>query len=482
MSIPTLGGSAGRRTVIVALAVLAIALLIVGGAVLPTRSATFRPSPLPLVGRTSVTCTPAVDPTARGYLAAAAIRQAPGREGALTANQVGGGRVNLRLTEQGTALLLPAPAAPVIVQGEGVMTTAGSAMMFSRANSGSLGGLMAAPCGAPNTEQWFVGVGATDDYRTDLVLTNPDEGQAEVDLRFYGRTGLVVVPGSPGLVIEGRSSRTVSLRSLVTAEGPLTVAVRSSAGRVSAMALDRRSVGLEPRGADWQSSALPPATTSIVPGVPGGPGPRELVVVNPGSTRAEVSVELLGIEGAFAPAGAEAVVVQPESTASLDLGPGLAEQTASVRLTSSQPVTAAVHAASAEPGEQPDVAVASTALPINRAGVVPLASVSGIESELTLSNAGPAQASVSFELLTYTGTSLRTDDIVLIPGGTASRRLNVTAPAFLVVRAPIGSAVFGGVSFTGSAGGIAGLTAMPIGSPDQAGPPPQASFDPALGQ
>ena len=94
-------------------------------------------------------------------------------------------------------------------------------MMFSQARSGSLSGLMAAPCTPPNTEHWFVGVGASADYRTELVLTNPDDGQAEVDLRFYGRNGIVVVPGSPGLIIDGRTSRTVSLQSLVNVEGPL---------------------------------------------------------------------------------------------------------------------------------------------------------------------------------------------------------------------------------------------------------------------
>ena len=43
----------------------------------------------------------------------------------------------------------------------------------------------------------------------------------------------------------------------------------------------------------------------VLPGVPEGAGARELVVVNPGSERAEVGVEVLGIEGPFAPIGAE---------------------------------------------------------------------------------------------------------------------------------------------------------------------------------
>lgn len=482
MSILTTGGSPGRRAVTVMVALIAVALVAVGGTLLPAQPGTFRSSPLPIVGRTSTTCTPAAEPGARANLAVAAIRQAPGREGRISATQVGGGAVALRLTEQGTAQLLPGPAQPVILQGEGVMATAAGAMMFSRATSGSLTGLMAAPCGAPNTEHWFVGVGASDDFRTDLVLTNADEGQAEVDLRFYGRTGLVVVPGSPGLVIEGRSSRTVSLRALVEDEGPLTVAVRASVGRVSAMALDRRSAGLQPRGADWQPSSVPPATSLVIPAVPEGSGRRTLTVANPGRERAEVAVELLGIEGPFAPTGAEALVVPPESSATVDLAAGLARQAGNVRLSSTRPVTAAVESLSSVADEAPDLAVQPAVAPVNRAGIVPLAIVAGLDGEFTLGNAGPAEVNVSFEVFSYTGASLRQDDIVIIPGGSATRRLTSPAPAFLVVRAPSGSAVYGGVNYTGSVGGAAGLATVPITSPDRAGLTPQARFDPSLGQ
>ncbi len=482
MSILTTGGTAGRRTLTVVIAVVAVALLAVGGTLLPVQSATFRSSPPPLVGRTSTTCTPAVEPGAKANLAVAAIRQAPGREGRVSAAQVGGGAVDVRLTEQGRGQLLPGPAQPTIVQSEGVMATAAGAMMFSRANSGSLTGLMAAPCGPPSTEHWFVGVGATDDFRTDLVLTNPDEGQAEVDLRFYGRTGLVVVPGSPGLVIEGRSSRTVSLRALVEAQGPLTVAVRASVGRVSAMALGRRSDGLDPRGADWQPSSVPPATSLVIPAVPESAGRRSLTVVNPGRERAEVAVELLGIEGPFAPAGAEAMVVAPESSATVDLAAGLAGQAGNVRLTSTRPVTAAVESLSSEDDEEPDLAVQPAVAPVNRAGIVPLAIVAGLDAEFTLGNGGPAEVNVSFEVVSYAGASLRQDDIVIVPGGSATRRLTSPAPAFLVVRAPSGSAVYGGVNYTGSLGGAAGLTSVPVTSPDRAGLAPQATFDPSLGQ
>ena len=325
-------------------------------------------------------------------------------------------------------------------------------------------------------------MGASADYRTELVLTNPDDGQAEVDLRFYGRNGIVVVPGSPGLIIDGRTSRTVSLQSLVEVEGPLTVSVRAGEGRVSAMALDRRSAGTQPQGADWQSSSVSPTATMIIPGVPEGAGARELVVANPGPTRAEVGVEVLGIEGAFAPIGAETLVVPPESTASVGLTGGLAGQSGSIRLTSTQPVTAAAHAVSSVQGSRPDLAVQPAVAALSRTGVVALASVEGVDAEFVLSNGGTEEAQLSFEVLSYEGVRLRTDDVTLIGGGSSSRRITSPAPAYLVVRAPPDAAIFGSVSYRWSTGNVAGLASVPVSSPDLTGRAPRVAFDPALGQ
>lgn len=475
-------GWEGRRWLTVALALLAVLLVGLVGNLLPTQSAAFRPSPQPLAGRTSSTCTTSAEPSATATLAAVAVRQAPGRRGTLTGVPVGTLAASITLTEQGKARSLAAPKGPVILEGEGIMATAASAMMFSQARSGSLTGLMAAPCTPPNTEHWFVGVGASADYRTELVLTNPDDGQAEVDLRFYGRSGIVVVPGSPGLIIDGRTSRTVSLQSLVEVEGPLTVSVRASEGRVSAMALDRRSTGTQPQGADWQSSSVAPTATMIVPGVLEGTGARELVVANPGPDRAEVGIEVLGIEGAFAPTGAETLVVPPESTASVGLTGGLAGQAGSIRLTSTQPVTAAAHAVSSVQGSRPDLSVQPAVTAFSRTGVVALASIEGVDAEFVLSNGGAEDVQLSFEVLSYEGVRLRTDDVTLIGGGTSSRRITLPAPAYLVVRAPPDAAIFGSVGYRWSTGNVAGIASVPVTSPDLAGRAPHVRFDPELGQ
>jgi hypothetical protein len=355
-------------------------------------------------------------------------------------------------------------------------------MVTSRAEQGDQSGLMAAPCTTPATEHWFVGVGANLAYRTELVLTNPDAGQAEVDLRFYGRNGIVVVPGSPGLVIDGGSTRTVSLDTLVTVEGPLTVSVWASAGRVSAVALDRRSVDFEPTGADWQVPAVAPARSLLIPGIPEGAGSRTLVVANPGITRAQVTVSVLGVAGAFAPAGAETVEVPAESTTEVSVGEGLAGSAAGIQLTSDQPVTGSVISETIGTDALPDLAVQSATAPIVRTGVVPLVYLDETEAELVLSNGGGNDVPLSFEVYGYDGVKIDDDDVLLVPYATATRRIDVGETAYLVVTAPANAPIVGGVTFRASEGGIAGVATVPVISPDVASRAPQVEFDPTVGR
>ncbi|GAA3692802.1 hypothetical protein GCM10022204_05450 [Microlunatus aurantiacus] len=484
MSPGTRGLSVGlvRRLVTTGAALLAVAVVAVGGGLIPPQTAPFRASQLPLVGRTTTVCTtsPATDATAT--VSAVAVRKAPGREGVLTGVPVGTTAPLLTVDRQGFGDQQTAPATPVVLTGQGVMATAGSGMITSRATKGDQSGLMAAPCVTPATEQWFVGVGATPAYRTDLVLTNPDAGQAEVDLRFYGRNGLVVVPGSPGLVVDPGSSRTVSLDTLVTVEGPLTVSVRASTGRVSAVALDRRSVDFGPTGADWQLSAVAPTRSLVVPGVPEGAGTRTLVVANPGMERASVGVQVLGVDGAFAPAGAEQLEVPPESTAEISVAAGLAGAAAGLQLTSDQPVTAAVVSEAIGTDALPDLAVQSATAPIVRTGVVPLVQLDKTEAELVLSNGGDTDVPLSFEVYGYDGVKIDDDDVLLVPHATATRRLDAGEPAYLVVTVPAEASVVGGVTFLASSGGIAGVATVPVLSPDVASRAPQAEFDPTVGR
>ncbi|GAA1839825.1 DUF5719 family protein [Microlunatus capsulatus] len=454
-----------------------------GGSPTPSDPA---PSPTPSASP-SASPTPSASASADGdaptstVSAVAAAQGAASGTGSLTGTLPADGAGDLEVTQPGSGAVQTGVGAPLLLTGEGALATAGSGAVTSQEDGGETAGLMAAPCLVPGTEQWFVGVGSRDSDRTELVLSNPDDAQAEVDLRFFGPQGRVVVPGSPGVVVSGRSSRAVSVSSLVDADGPLSVAVRASEGRVSVAARRIRTDDLRPAGADWQVPSVAPGPAVVVAGVPGDVGARSLEVVNPGPDRASVSVEVLGLSGPFAPAGADVVEVAPESTASVALESGLAGESASVRLSSTTPVSAAVVSTSSREDAQADLAVQSALPPLVRQGVSAVGAGSGsTAAELVLSNGGDADAQTSFREVSYTGVVLREDDILLAAGGTATRRLTGTGPSYVVVDVPDGSSVVGSVILTQPEGDVAGLATLPLTSPDVASRAPSVEQDPAV--
>ncbi len=486
-----------RRAAVLVVLLLALALIALGGSLLHAESASPTPRRSAVVGRTSTVCSvpdadaastasPSGSATAVGApppstVSAVAVRQGSNDPGTLTGSPLGGGDAELTLTQQGSGQQVQDVAAPLVLTGEDAMATAGSGVVSSAATTGETSGLMAAPCLLPGTDQWLVGVGVTDADRTELILVNPDDAQAEVDLRFYGPEGRLVVPGSPGVVIGGRQTRILSVAGLVDSPGPTAVAVRASEGRVSVAARRIRTDQLKPAGADWQVPSVAPALRSLIPGIPGGDGSRVLAVVNPGSTRATVRVEVLGLGGPLSPAGADTMDVAPESTATVELTAGLAGEAGSIRLRSDQPVSGSVVSTSTRQDAGPDFAVQSGQPALVRQGVSAVATTTGpTASELVLSNGGDTDAALTFEVLSYTGVSLRRDDLVLAAGSSATRRLTSTAPSYVVVTVPGGSAVGGSVTLSQPEGAVAGLATVPLTSPDVASRAPRVRQDPAV--
>jgi hypothetical protein len=469
----------------------ALAAIGAGGTLLGAQSATFVPTRIPLAGRTSTVCTvwPAVAGSSTS-VSTVVIRQAPGREGALTATPVGQSVPSVTLSEQGKGRVRAGRTTTELLQGVGVMATASSGEVFGTGTSGEQQGLMAAPCTAPGSEHWFVGVGAASSARSELILTNPDDAQAEVDLQFFGARGEVVVPGSPGILVDAHASRTVSLQSLVAVNGPLSVSVKATTGRVSAVARDVRSTNLDPAGADWHLSAVAPTDRLVIPDIPDGEGSRELTVTNPGTTRAQVRVQVLAQAGPFEPTGADSLEILPRSTATVDLAAGLVGQYGAIRLVSDQPVTGAVLSTSLRPGAAPDFAVQPASAALVRTGVVALATAAagqpangqGVDSELVLSNDSDLRTTVSYEVVGYDGVSQSSDDVLIGPGGTSTRHLDPASPTYLVVKVLDGSAVHGGVVYTQPEGRVAGLASVSLTSPDVASRAPNVVSDPTVGR
>jgi hypothetical protein len=390
--------------------------------------------------------------------------------------------LDLKLTAPGKGAQLPGVTSTVMISADGAMASASSAVIVGDVLEGPEAGLKAAPCLAPATSHWFAGLTASDADRTDLILTNPDDAQAQVDLRFYGQSGRVAVPGSPGIVIGAHESRTVSLSSLVEAEGALSVAVQASQGRITAVAKRTQTVQLKRAGVDWQLPSATPSSVVVIPGIPEDSGSRQLVVANPSHTRASVAVQVLGLQGPYEPAEAGSLDVPPESTATVNLEKGLAGQAGSVKLTSNVPVTGSVISTSQRGGAAPDLAVQSAAVPLIGTGVSALATSNIADSVLVVRNSGDDDAQISFEVLSYDGVRLRTVDTVLGPNTSATRRLNSPAPSYVVVKVPPGSSVVGGVVLTPANRNVAGLATIPLGSPDLSSRAPATRPDSSAGR
>jgi hypothetical protein len=330
---------------------------------------------------------------------------------------------------------------------------------------------------------WFSGLGANDDDRTDLILTNPDDAQAQVDLRFYGPNGRIAAPGGSAVPIKAHESRPVSLSSLIQAEGPVSVAVQATQGRVSAVAKRTQSDQIKPAGIDWQIPSAAPSPVVVIPAIPGDAGRRELTVTNPGNSRATVGVQVLGFQGPYEPSGAASLDVAPGSTATVSLAGGFAGEAASIKLTSNVPVTGAVISTSQRRGAATDLAVQSAAVPLIATGVSALATSNIASSELIVSNAGDADAQVTFEVVSYDGVTLRTADLLLGPNSTATRRLNSPAPSYVMVKVPDGSSVVGGLVLTQpNRREVAGLATIPLGSADLASRAPATRPDYSVGR
>jgi hypothetical protein len=477
----------GRRATALCVVLTVVLLLLAAGTMLGSQAPALHANSVPQVGRTTMICTtsapPRGEPTGKTEISAVAVREGTDRPGVLTGSSLLSPKpAGIKVTEQGKGAQLPRVDSPVVLAGDGAMATAGSAVIVGEVTEGPEAGLKAAPCLAPGTSHWFSGLGVSEDDRTDLILSNPDDAQAEVDLRFYGRSGRVPVPGSPGVVIEAHKSRTVSLDTGLQAEGPISVAIQASQGRVTAVAKRTQSDQLKPAGVDWQVPSASPNRVVVIPGVPGDDGRRQLAVTNPNNSRATVAVQVLGLQGPYAPTGAASIDVPAEGTATVNLEPGLAGEAASVKLNSDVPVTGAVISSSRRGGARTDLAAQSAAPPLTGAGVSALATTNMADSELMISNCGEDDAQISFEVFSYNGVTLRTADMVLGANSTATRRLNSPAPSYVVVKVPDSSSVVGSVVLTQPDRDVAGLATIPLGSPDVASRAPAIRPDYSAGQ
>ncbi|MFI6320437.1 DUF5719 family protein [Nonomuraea sp. NPDC050556] len=296
-----------------------------------------------------------------------------------------------------------------------------------RETSGKDRGLAGVRCAEPAATTWLIGPGpATADVV--LHLTNADRAPAIADILLYAAEGPVLSDKAAGVVIAPGEHRAVDLKTLAPSSDVLAVGVVTTTGRLAVAA--RASYG--GKGVDWLPSSTPPATSLVVPGVPGGGGRRELLVAAPGEADAVVSIKVVSEDSSYAMKGRETLEVPAGSVAALDVTTGLGGQSAALVLTSDQPVVAGVVATGT--GASQDVAFTAGTAPLDLGSVV---ADNGKGSKLVLTAPGAA-GKVRVEV---------------VPGGkpfevdvAAGRTKNVKLTAkgdFGVVVTPVSGTVYG---------------------------------------
>jgi hypothetical protein len=235
-------------------------------------------------------------------------------------------------------------------------------------------GLASTQCQPTGTDFWFVGPASGVGQRAVLVLTNPENATATVDVTVHGRGGLVDAPGARGIQVKPRARTEVRLDEVAPGENVVALHVQVRVGRLSAAITETDVKGFDPLGTDWFPAAQQPTTALVVPGVPpvkkGRDSDVHLDVVAPGEA-AVVTLSMITPEGSFTPAGVGAVEVPAGGVTSVDLTDALRGEAASIVLSSDVPVTAGARVKLRDPDIFGDVLYLAAASPLTAPAVVP---------------------------------------------------------------------------------------------------------------
>jgi hypothetical protein len=321
-------------------------------------------------------------------------------------------------------------------------------------------------CESPQTDWWFAGASGQVGFSDTLYLSNSAPTIAEVTIALWGPKGQIVNPGLESIKIPPLSVIHPTLAQLAPDFGPLTVHVHATSGAVAAALLDRRTSALNSNGGDFLPPTQPPSRAAVVAGFAHSQGEQTLVLGNPGSVDATVSVKIVAESGSFVPSGIGQVVVPAGRTVNVSLDRALNGSTGAVELRSDQPIVAqGLSVLSAKP-QRPDLMwLAATSRLTGPAAVADGREPDGGHTLLLLTAPGAAGA---VKVATPGGPSTT----ISIPAGhSVSVDITTTVKAgggqWGFVATPVGSAPIYGVrvlSFTGAHGAlIAGepLIALP---------------------
>lgn len=360
--------------------------------------------------------------------------------------------------------------APYAVTAEGPLAPGVVAEQYMLAQGPDLRGLVTAACTTPAREHWFVGATTEAGERGRLILTNASATPAVVSVSLWDDVGSVEAAGTKDISIPPRSQEVLLLDALASEAEQIGVRVRASQGRITAAVDFRNTAEGEPNGISMIPGAAAPATTVVVPGVPGH-GQRSLHILAPGDTDAIVNLRVFGVDGPFSPLDHDVVTVPAGTAISVPIGEAIGDTPAAIALDSDEEITAAVRVVSSDDDERPDIAytAAAESLPAGPTAAVLSRDTSSLTSRLLLTAVGDMGGRVTVTTLDEDGSVLdeQTEDITA--GSTADIELasgDDTTWAFTVVQPAAPGTIVGVREIAGSDDDGRLLDLMPLIAPE----------------
>jgi hypothetical protein len=322
---------------------------------------------------------------------------------------------NTTATDETVPTVVTAPDAD-----PGVLLAAAQSVAVSQED---VAGLAATNCAEARADTWLVG-GATTVGRTSFVLlSNPSDVTADVDLTFFAETGQLDAPGSTGITVEANSQRVFSLAGFAPNAKYPAVHVVSTGGYVAASLQQTVIRGLEPGGVELVGPTVAPSTELIIPGVKitgtsaiaqrlSADGYADLQaalrVYVPGSSDATITVSVAS-ESSGSADGSYSLSASAGVVSELPLK-DLPDGTYSVTLESTEPIVASARTSALSSGAV-DFAWNQAAAPLDDEVLVPIGP--GPSPRIHLANSGTVETSVT--LRTASGNEVT---IVVPAGGT----------------------------------------------------------------
>ncbi|NLB46641.1 MAG: hypothetical protein GX814_02635 [Microbacteriaceae bacterium] len=142
-----------------------------------------------------------------------------------------------------------------------------AAAELQQVNTETLFGFTASACAEPTHDQWLVGGGTTLGQSTTLVLGNPAEVPATVQVTLFNGEGQIDAAQTAGVLVPPGSQRIVSLNGYAPGADRLVAHVESTGAAVTAALGISHTVDIRSYAVDTVTRQLAPSTQLVVPAV-----------------------------------------------------------------------------------------------------------------------------------------------------------------------------------------------------------------------